>query len=137
MNEKLTQAEDELVESAPIEFLRLMQARLAAEIAEREPPPGPAPEVQDGWRIVSAVSSMGLWDVIVRHKDGRVREFERCFFGANEPNMLAWCVEQIAAGDAREAHAEEMKKHEAQRKRLKLPARDAAVKSDEEAHDGD
>lgn len=63
----------------------------------------------------------GLWDVIVVHEEtGEAREFERVYFGANEPNMLAWCVEQIEAARVRAGLEAQRAEYEAARAALGL-----------------
>jgi hypothetical protein len=118
---------------APDAFLELVQAAAAAELERRNPPPV-TPEVIDGWRIVSRVAGAhaaelqddgrikvaALWDVIIQHEDGRVREWQSCLFGANEANMLAWCVDQVQLAEVRERAEGERQAHEAERARLGL-----------------
>lgn len=91
--------------------------------------------VMDGWRLVAALRGPvtyqvvnfdgsegrgGLWHVVIQHEDGRVREWESVFFGANERNMLAWCVAQVESEETRQRYETDRAEFEAVRQSLSL-----------------
>lgn len=89
----------------------------------------------NGWRLAAALRGPvtyqvanqdgseargGLWHVVIQHEDGRVREWENVFFGANERNMLAWCVSQVASEETRARYETDRAEFEAVRVALGL-----------------